>query len=61
MAGILWTGRTTLSQSGFGFSSSLCSRIISDLVSREIVAEKVKVGETVEFICDSQNLERLFG
>lgn len=45
----------------FGFSSSLCSRIISDLVSREIVAEKVKVeGETVEFICDSQNLERLF-
>ncbi len=45
----------------FGFNSSLCNSIISDLVSREILADKVKV-ETKqgEFICDSQNLERLF-
>lgn len=45
----------------FGFNNSLCNSIISDLVSREIVADKVKVeGEPGEFICDSQNLERLF-
>ncbi len=45
----------------FGFSSSLCKSIISDLVSKGIVADKVKVeGEPGEFICDSQNLERLF-
>jgi ATP-dependent Lhr-like helicase len=45
----------------FGFSSLQCTNIISDLVSREIIADKVKVeGEPGEFICDSQNLERLF-
>lgn len=45
----------------FGFSSSLGNSIISDLVSRGILADKVKVEEEPgEFICDSQNLERLF-
>ncbi len=45
----------------FGFNSSLSNSIISDLVSRGILADKVKVEERPgEFICDTQNLERLF-
>lgn len=45
----------------FGFKNSLCNSIISDLVSKEVVSDKVRLEEEPgEFICDSQNLERLF-
>lgn len=45
----------------FGIDEKLCKEIICALVSQNILAEDITIdGECGSYICDSQNLERLF-